>query len=170
MRVIFETQLIVAIMRKIISVVSLLIVISGCSGLKTYPSTGDRNLIVRTKVSGSITTKVEAFLHVYRLQAPCHLEYLGTVELNRDEIQVGILPRQSTYLKFSFETSTRFANTSSTVPYSVALTPQLDAQYTADVSYVDSIYSVVVRETGPRGTAERFIGRSKLNCQSPTGD
>jgi len=157
-------------MRIIISVMSLAIAISGCSGLKTYPSTGDHNLLVRTKVSGSFSTKVEAFLHVYRLQGPCNFEYLGTVKLNRDEIRLGISPRQSTYLKFDFETSARFANTSSTVPYSVALTPQLGAQYTADVSYVDSVYSVVVRKTGPRGTAERFIERSKLNCQPPTDD
>jgi hypothetical protein len=162
----FDEQSMRILIRKFASVGLLAIAVSGCSGLKEYPSTGDRNLLVRTKVSGSFSTKVEAFLHVYRLQGSCNLEYLGTVELNRDEIRLGISPRQPTYLKFVFATSARFANSSSILPYSVVLTPRPDAQYTADASYVDRIYNVAVREIGPRGTPERFIERRTLDCPS----
>ncbi len=145
-------------------VCTLLLTVASCSGLKDYASTTDRNLLIRTKTSGSPLTKVEAFLHVYRLKNACETEYLGTVVLDRDEIRTGLLPQQPTYLKFVFKTSSRLGGGSSLIPYGVAVTPHPGAQYVADLSYADSLYNVTVRETGPQGRAGRLIERSALNC------
>ncbi len=131
-------------------VCTLLLTVASCSGLKDYASTTDRNLLIRTKTSGSPLTKVEAFLHVYRLKNACETEYLGTVVLDRDEIV--------------FKTSSRLGGGSSLIPYGVAVTPHPGAQYVADLSYADSLYNVTVRETAPQGRAGRLIERRALNC------
>jgi hypothetical protein len=137
----------------------LLATAAGCSGLKDYPSAPDENLLVRTKTSGSLLTKVEAFVHVFRLRGTCDMEYLGTVKLDRDEIRTGIPLRQPTYLKFLFKTSPRLGGGASYIPYGVILTPQAGGQYTADVSYADEIYNVSVREISRRGAPARHIER-----------
>ncbi len=145
-------------------VCALPLALASCSGLRDYASTTDQNLLIRTKTSGSPLTKVEAFLHVYRLKSACETEYLGTVVLDRDEIRTGLLPQQPTYLKFVFKTSPRFAGGSSLIPYGVAVTPQSSARYVADLSYADSLYNVTVREIGPQGRAGRLIERKALDC------
>jgi hypothetical protein len=142
---------------------TLLLTVAGCSGLKDYASAADRNLLIRTKTSGSPLTKVEAFLHVYRLKNACETEYLGTVKLDRDEIRTG-LPQQPTYLKFVFKGSSRLGGGSSLIPYGVAVTPRPGARYLADLSYAGSVYEVTVRELGPQGKAGRLIERRALNC------
>lgn len=142
----------------------LLATAAGCSGLKDYPSTPDGNLLVRTKTSGSLLTKVEAFLHVYRLRGTCDTEYLGTVKLDRDEIRTGIPSRQSAYLKFVFRTSPRLGGGASLIPYGVIVTPQSEGQYTADVNYADDIYNVSVREISQRGAPARLIERRTPSC------
>ena len=143
---------------------TLLLTVAGCSGLKDYAGAADRNLLIRTKTSGSPLTKVEAFPHVYRLKDACATEYLGTVSLDRDEIRTGLLPQQPTYLKFVFKTSSRLGGGNSLIPYGVAVTPQPGAQYVAELSYADSLYNVTVREIGPQARAGRLIERRGLNC------
>ena len=139
--------------------------IAGCSNLKTYPNTADKNLLIRTKMqSGSILADVEAVLHIYRLRDGCTTDYLGTVELDKDSTQVGITTGQPTYLKFIFKTSGMFASSTTTVPYTTILTLRPGVQYSADVSYVDSIYNVVIREIGSRGTPGREIDRNMGKC------
>jgi hypothetical protein len=143
---------------------TLLFAVASCSGLKDYASATDRNFLIRTKTSGSLVTKVEAFLHVYRLKDACATEYLGTVSLDREEIRTGLLPQQATYLKFVVKTSSRLGGGSSLIPYGVAVTPQPGAQYVAELSYADSLYNVTVREIGPQGRAGRVIERRASNC------
>jgi hypothetical protein len=145
-------------------VCALSLALAGCSGLRDYVSSADRNLLIRTKTSGSPLTKVEAFLHIYRLKNACETEYLGTVSLDRDEIRTGLPPQQPTYLKFVFKTSPRLGGGSSLIPYGVAVTPQPSARYVADLSYADSLYNFTVREIGPHGKAGRLIERRALNC------
>src|SRR6266568_4660573 len=97
-------------------VCTLLLTVASCSGLKDYAGATDRNLIIRTKTSGSQLSKVEAFLHVYRLKNACETEYLGTVMLDRAEIRTGLLAQQPAYLKFVFKTSSRLGGGSSLIP------------------------------------------------------
>jgi hypothetical protein len=149
---------------RLVCSLSLVVAVAGCSGLKAYPNTADKNLGVRTKLSGSFFTSVEAFLHIHRLKDSCATDYLGTVELKNGLTQVGIAPGQPTYLKFVFQTSARLGGSSATIPYTAILTPRAGGQYTADVSYADRIYNVSIREVGPRGTPGREIERRTRDC------
>jgi hypothetical protein len=144
----------------------LLVVTTGCSDLKTYPNTADKNLLVRTKMqSGSLFTDVEVMLHIYSLRDGCTTNYLGTVKLEKDRTQVGMMIGQPIYLKFIFNTSGMLSSSTATVPYITILTPRPGVQYSADVSYVDSIYNVIIREVDPRGTPGREIERNMGKCR-----
>lgn len=133
----------------------------GCSGTKDYLSSGERNLSIRTKVTGSALTKVKARLHLYALRGACERRYLGTVNLDDNEIRIA-LPPQSMYLKFVFLTSARLGGSTATVPYAVLLTPRPGSEYTADVVYEDRAYHVTVVEQ--TGRARRVIERAADDC------
>jgi hypothetical protein len=121
-------------------------------------------LQVRTKLSGSFFTGVEAFLHIHRLKDGCATDYLGAVELKNDLTQLGIAPGQPAYLVFVFQTSSRLRGSFTQTSYTTILTPRPGGQYTADVSYADRMYNVSIRELGPRGTPGREIERRTRNC------
>ena len=125
----------------------------------------DKNLVVRTKMqSGSFFTDVEAMLHIYSLRDGCTTDYLGTVQLEKDKTAVGIVVGQPAYLKFIFKTSGMLSSSTATVPFVAILTPRPGIQYSADVSYLDSIYNVVIREVSSRGTPGREIERNMGKC------
>ena len=149
---------------RLVCSLSLVVAVAGCSGLKAYPNTADKNLQVRTKLSGSFFTGVEAFLHIHRLKDGCATDYLGAVELKNELTQLGIAPGQPAYLIFVFQTSARLGGSSATIPYTTILTPRSGGQYTADVSYADRIYNVSIRELGPRGTPGRELERRTRDC------
>ena len=149
---------------RLVCPLSLLIAVVGCSGLKAYPNTADKNLQINTKLSGSFLTEVEAVLHIHRLQNGCASDYLGGVDLKNGSAQIGIAPGQATYLVFAFYTSTRLGGSSTIIPYSTVVTPRAGSRYVADVSYVDSIYNVRVQEIGPRGTSGRELERKTIDC------
>ncbi|HLQ25503.1 MAG TPA: hypothetical protein VK138_06415 [Acidiferrobacterales bacterium] len=149
---------------RLVCSLSLLVAVAGCSNLKTYPNTADKNLQVQTKLSGSFLTGVEAFLHIHRLKDSCSGDYLGTVELKNGLTQVGIAPGQPTYLAFAFNTSARLGGSFGTTSYTTILTPRAGGQYTADVSYADRIYNVSIREVGPRGAPGRELERRTRDC------
>ena len=133
----------------------------GCSGTKDYSSSGERNLSIRTKVTGSVLTKVNARLHLYALRGACERSYLGTVKLDDNEIRIALPPR-SLYLKFVFVSSARLGGSSASVPYAVLLTPRPGSEYTADVVYEDRSYHVTVVEQ--TGRARRVIERAADDC------
>ncbi len=114
---------------RLVCSLSLLVAVAGCSNLKTYPNTADKNLQVQTKLSGSFLTGVEAFLHIHRLKDSCSGDYLGTVELKNGLTQVGIAPGQPTYLAFAFNTSARLGGSFGTTSYTTisGLAAHLDA-------------------------------------------
>ena len=142
---------------------SLLVTVVGCSGLKAYPNTADKNLQVNTKLSGSFLTDVEATLYIHRLENGCVSDYLGGIDLKNGLTQIGIAPGQPAYLMFEFVTSTTLGG-SSTIPYNTVLTPRAGNRYMADVSYVDRIFNVSIREIGSRGTPERELERKTVSC------
>jgi hypothetical protein len=114
--------------------------------------------------SGSLFIGVEAVLHIYHLRGGCTTDYLGTVKLEKDMAPIGIMASQPTYLKFVFKTGGMLASGTAIIPYATVLTPRPGVQYSADVSYVDRMYNVVIREVGPRGTPGREIERNMRGC------
>lgn len=137
--------------------VLLIISLSGCSGLKTYPNTGEKNLVIRTNTSGSLFMSVNVFLHLYHLKDECKSDYLGTVKLKNGNTDIAIPTGSLTYLAFVFHTD-------GITPHTSIVTPKPGMRYIADVRYADRIYGVSLHESGAGGRLGREIERQSRNC------
>ncbi len=135
----------------------LIAAVTGCSSLKTYPNTAEKNLLVKTKTSGSLFMSVEVFLHIYDLKDDCKSDYLGSIKLKNGETQIGIPAGRPAYLAFVFHTD-------GIVPDTTILTPQPGVRYIANINYADRIYNMTIHEAGPRGKEGREIERQARNC------
>lgn len=142
---------------------ALFLIVAGCSNIKPFPSTADKNLQVRSKVSGTFITEVKAVLQIHSMKGGCVVDYLGTVDLQNGLTQVGVAPGQPVYLLFLFNISS-FAGGGTMMPYTTVFTPRSGTRYIADVSYADSIYYVSIHELGSRGVLGREIERRAVDC------
>jgi hypothetical protein len=131
----------------VIVLVSALLV--ACSSLKTYPNDLPKNVRVQTKTStGSIFQKLNAGLNIYEVDRQCQTAYLGTIDLDRSVMDVGLPVQKQLYLEFTFDKSARLASSSSSIYYGTLLRPAPARQYVVDVSYIDDLYQVKMREKG----------------------
>jgi len=135
--------------------------VAGCSGIKTYPDTGAKNLHVRTEASSG-SARMRVAVHIHQVDANCRTEYQGTVQLNEPSVLIGIPPDRPSYLVFVFSGSS-FLSGSSSINYATLLSPRAGQSYDARASYKDSIYHVEIRETDPRRSASREIERRGLD-------
>jgi hypothetical protein len=150
--------------RRVLGPVLVLTLLAGCSGLKVYPNNLAKNLQIRTVTkSGSIFSKVRARVDVYRIEAPCRLEYEGTVDLDRPVVAVGIPTGRPSYLAFVFASSVFLGGNQSATTQETLLAPRVGYRYDVDVSYENDIYNVVLRERAPRGNAGREIAIASLD-------
>jgi hypothetical protein len=142
--------------------------LAGCSGIKTYPNTPDKNLRVRTEAdSGSFFSKVRAAVDIYRVDADCKTEYEGTVQLDAQSVEVGVPSGRVSYLVFVFARSGFFSRSSSSISYDTLLRPRAGQTYDVSVRYRDDIYNVVIREAGSSQGKGRVIGPKDLqDCRS----
>lgn len=138
-------------------------ILAGCSNIKPFPSTADKNLQVRTKVTGTFFREVKAVLQIHSMKGGCVVDYLGTVDLKDGLTQVGVVPGQPVYLIFLFNISS-FAGGGTMMPYTTVFTPRSGTRYIADVSYADSIYYVSIHEVGSRGVLGRELERKAVAC------
>jgi hypothetical protein len=137
--------------------------LAGCSGIKTYPNTLDKNLRVRTEAdSGSFFSKVRAAVDIYRVDADCKTEYEGTVRLDEQSVAVGIPSGRVSYLVFVFARSGFFSRSSSSITYDTLLRPRAGQTYDVGVRYRDDIYNVVIRE----GKGREIRPRDLQDCRS----
>ncbi|HYS74702.1 MAG TPA: hypothetical protein VEM38_01245 [Burkholderiales bacterium] len=132
--------------------------LAGCSGIKNYPDTLPKNLRIHATVS-----KVQAELHIHRVDPSCQTEYQGTVQLDRPSVEVGIPSGRQSLVAFTFSSSSFLSGSSSSVRYDTLLTPRAGYTYDVKVSYLDNICSVTIREIDPRGSS-REIGRRDLSA------
>jgi hypothetical protein len=124
-----------------------LIMLSACSGLRPYANTMEKNLLVRTKTdSGSFFTSVKSRVDIYAVDDACKLTYLGTIDLKKKEVPIGILNSSPTYLDFVFSKSNFLANASGSTSFDVYLTPRSGYEYLAEASYLEGIYDVTIKE------------------------
>ena len=142
----------------------------GCSGIKPYPNDlPAKNLNIRTTTSsGSAFSSVRAALDVYGVDASCRTQYLGTVDLDRPSMAVGIPADRGSYLVFNFLSSAFLGGSRGRISREVFIKPQADQRYEIDVTYRDDLYDVVLREQLPRGAA-REVPLLGLNACRPTG-
>ena len=136
--------------------------LAGCSGIKNYPDTLPKNLRIHATVS-----KVQAELHIHRVDPSCQTEYQGTVQLDRPSVEVGIPSGRQSLVAFTFSSSSFLSGSSSSVRYDTLLTPRAGYTYDVKVSYLDDIYNVTIREIDPRGSSGREIARRDPRACKP---
>ena len=144
--------------RYIIGLLLALALLTGCSGLRPYPNTLDKNLHIRTETdSGSIFSKVRAEVDIFRVNADCKTEYQGTVNLKGPSIEVGIPSDELSYIVFVFSNSSFLASSRSSISHETLLRARAGYNYNIKVSYIDDIYNVAIKETHPRRSKGREI-------------
>jgi hypothetical protein len=138
---------------------------TGCSGIRPYTNTPDRNVRIRTETeSGSIFSNTRAHVGIYRVDAQCRIEYEGTIELDQPVVVMGLPPDRLNYLVFGFRSSSLLANARNSISQPTLLRTRPDHSYEIDVSYRRSIYNVIVRERQPRKSGSREIELKRLDA------
>ena len=112
----------------------------------------EKNLSIRTTTSKTSTfSSVRAALAVHSVDEQCRTRYLGTVELDKPSVTVGIPDDRWSYLVFDFASAGFLGGTRGRISRGMLLKPQADHRYEIDVTYLDDMYNVVVREEQPAG-------------------
>lgn len=138
--------------------------IAGCSGIKTYPDTPVKNLLIRTEAaSGSAFSSMRVALHIHSVDANCRTEYQGTVQLGGSSVEIGIPPEQPSYLVFTFFGSSFLGSSRSSISYDTLLRPRAGFRYDVKASYKNNIYNVEIQEADPRRSRSRAIVRRSLD-------
>jgi hypothetical protein len=139
--------------------------LTGCSGIKTYPDHLEKNLYITTTTeSGSFFSSVNASVDIYQLNTDCSLDYQGTVKLDKASVSVGIPYDKHSYLVFGFASSSFLASTSGSITYETILKPRRNYRYMINVSYIDDIYNVEIRENHPSKKLSRNIDTVGLSA------
>ncbi len=145
---------------KHLSIVCLILIMgigSGC-GVKKYPNDLEKNMLVRTKTSGSLFTSVEAFMKIYDPKDDCKDVFLGQIDLKNGETSVGIAAGRPVYIEVIFRAGNGFTHMGGVYKF------RPGARYVAEVSYVDRIYNYEIREVGTSGHPGSEIRGWPRNC------
>ena len=142
---------------------ALVVLFTGCSSLKPYPSVAPENVVVKSALeSGSILSSMRGSVHIHELDASCHSSYVGTVKLDRPSVALGLPAERASYLVFAFDGSSFLGGTTSSTSSGTVLKPRAGYRYEFAVTYKDNIYNVVLRESDPRRGASREVPRQEL--------
>ena len=138
--------------------------LAGCSGIKTYPNTLDKNLHIQTQTdSGSFFSSVRAAVDIYRVDAQCNAKYEGTIQLQEASVDFGIPTGKMSRLAFIFASSSFFGGTRGQISYDTLLEPRTGYHYQIKVRYQDDIYNVTVHETRSGESQSREVERRRLS-------
>lgn len=138
--------------------VVLVLLIAGCSGLKTYPNDAPKNLRVSTQTDGA-----RAVLHVHEVTGECATQYEGTVKLDQPTVDLGVPVGRPRFLVVGFDTSSFLGGQRGTSVGTV-LTPREGFRYELGVRYKDSMYDVALREIDRKGVARGLPRRGLGGC------
>ena len=144
------------------------LLLAGCSGVKTYPDLASKNVHVRTRLVEERTFgSIRADLDVYSVDAKCEAQYLGTIELDKASVDFGIPSGQQTYLVFVFSSKGMLGSSKGSTTYATLLRPRAGFEYRAEVRYVDDIYNVDMIEIQPGKKGGRELEPRRLeSCRS----
>lgn len=146
----------------LLALMSITLLIGGCSGTKLYKDVSTHNMEVNSK-----TDSVDATLDIYSVSAQCESDYLGTVALDRSSIELGIAIEEPSYLIVGFASSSFWSSSSGFTSYDFTLLPRKAFRYEVDVSYIDDIYNVTVYEVSQLTGKQREMEEAELrNCQT----
>ena len=138
--------------------------IAGCSSLKTYPNRSPENVVVRSAIeSGSVFSSMRGSVHIHEVDSDCRTNYVGTVKLDQPKVALGLPAERTSYLVFAFDGSSFLGGSSSSTASGTVVKPRAGYRYEVAVSYRDSIYNVVLRESDPRNGTSRELPRRQLS-------
>ena len=133
-----------ALSRYLAAVFCVASLVSCASGIKPYPPRSPLNLEIHNHAE-----QVEASLHLYRLDQSCAAEYLGSVDLDAPQKNIGIEPAQTTLLEVGFASSSFWSNRSAYMNYPLTLKARSSKRYELNIYYRDGIYDVRLFEIDP---------------------
>src|SRR5262249_1947080 len=65
--------------------------LAGCSNLKSYRSSGEKNMLVRVKnEGGGFFSSTRPDVNIFSVDAACETQYLGTVDLDAPRVEIGL--------------------------------------------------------------------------------
>lgn len=142
----------------------LLLALTGCSGLKTYPTGGGGNLAVHSEMDRGVS----ATLHIHRVDEQCRTHYRGSVRLDRPTLLLDVPAGQRAYLVVTFDTSS-FLGGSHSTSVGMLLDPRPGGRYELAARYHESIYDAALWQSDSATGRRRPLPRRDLQaCRAPS--
>ncbi len=144
--------------------ITIILLVQGCSELKPYPPQKYKNLTISTDISSdSLFSSVNAEVDIFSINKSCNKEYKGALYLDNASISTGLESNTMHYLSFIFSSSSFLWNNNSSTNYPFFIKPKNGYTYDFVVSYKDSIYNVELFEVNNKGK-RREIDESSNPC------
>jgi hypothetical protein len=136
--------------------------LAGCSNLKTYQGSGEKNMLVRVKnEGGGLFSSTRPDVNIFSVDAACQAKYLGTVDLDAPKVEIGLPVGQTVLIEFVFQKSTLGSQHALTA-VEIMATPRKGTRYEFDVSYLRSGYTATGVEFQPGQTKGREMEYQRL--------
>lgn len=145
-------------------IIALAFVLAGCSSVRTYPNTLEKNLRVYTRAdAGTFFSRLRVDIDIFDVAGDCRVEYQGSLRLNRPAVSIGLPVNKPSYVAIVFTRNVLGSLT--TFTHETVLTPRPHHQYDTEVKYHDGMYQIILRERGTGGGPGRELPRQALkNC------
>jgi hypothetical protein len=141
--------------------------VCGCSGLKSYPNTLEKNARIHVRTEGgTLLSRIGIELDLYSVDPACAAQYLGTVELNDSTIELGLPLDQKMRLAYVFSRDA-LLGTSGTTVIEMMVTPRRGERYEFDVAYLKEGYTATGRVFPAGAAPSRDIEHSRLRDCTP---
>jgi hypothetical protein len=138
------------------------LVLSGCSGLRTYPNTLEKNASIHVRTDGgTLLSRIEIALDLYTVDPGCGTQYLGTLELDDSTIELGLPLDQRVRLAYVFSRDA-LVGTSGTTVIEMMVTPRRGELYEFDVEYLKQGYTATGRVFPAGQASSKDIEHSRL--------
>jgi hypothetical protein len=142
------------------------LLLAACSSVKPYPNLPKKNFSIQAVTdAGSLLTNVKAHLDIHSVKPDCSTIYIGTVNLDKPLVEIGI-PNKPSYLAFVFNTSGFLKSNSGSLNAKTFFKPKPGYRYMAKVSYIDEIFDVQIFEMNPGGQSKELGFRDLDSCEA----
>lgn len=126
------------------------VLLSACgstSKIKPYEGEENKNLTIKTIAdTGSFFGDTDPYIHVYRVHDTCKKTYIGTVDLGKEPVKVGIPIGQPTYLSLYITMKEGLGQRRRSVRKDTVVTAKPGYRYLANAVYDQGIYYFDVME------------------------
>jgi hypothetical protein len=140
-----------------------LVLAAGCSGIRTYPNVQDKNALIRIKTdSGTFLSRTRADVDLFKVNAACEAQYLGSLRLDDASLDVGLPVGDTILLAYVFSRSSFLGGRDSTSVIEMMVAPRKGYRYEFEVSYLKNTYGATGLEFVPGRPKGREIEHRRL--------